>query len=256
MSEIPGHMNGPRRIGLGAPFFAGLVTLLVAGGLLQYARASGRLYLKKEKVPLVRELDQMRTDCVAPYIVRDRTVLSDETVYELGTKQYAQWIIENPNSRGSMWQRSASMFVTYYTGVQDQVPHVPEECYYQGNASPAGSRDIDFSLPGGRVYPVRRLSFLPPRGNGTRVFVYYTFIVNGDMVCDRNQVRSRMGRESERYLYYSKIELCFQSLADEEAPPDMDRMAERLLGQIIPVLLKDHIPDVAALERQAAAGGS
>ena len=32
--------------------------------------------------------------------------------------------------------------------------------------------------------------------------------------------------------------------------------AARLLGQIIPVLLKDHIPDVAALERQTAAGGS
>ena len=193
---------------------------------------------------------------MAPYLVRDHATLSDEMVYELGTSQYVQWALENPKARGTGWQRSASLFVTYYTGVQDQVPHVPEECYYQGNASLSASQDIEFKLPDGEAYPVRRLRFVPPRGGGVRLFVYYTFIVNGDMVCDRNHVRTRMGRESEKYLYYSKIELCFQSLTDEEAPPDMDRMAERLLGQIIPVMLKDHIPDVAAMERQAAAGGS
>jgi len=237
-----------------APFLAGLAALIGAGAFLHVARASGKLYLLKKPAPLLRELEKLPTACVSPYLVRDRTVLSDEIVSELGTHQYAQWVLENPESRGS-WQRSASMFLTYYTGIQDQVPHVPEECYYQGNSSLSGSRDIEFKLPDGRTYPVRRLNFVPPRG-GMHLFVYYTFIVNGDMYCDRETVRWRMARETERYLYYSKIELCFQSPTDEQPPPAMDDMAARLLGQIIPVLLKDHIPDVAALERQTAAGGS
>ncbi len=250
-SQFPARSVGTARY---APFLAGLVALIAAGAFLHVARASGKLYLLKKPAPLIRELDQMSAACAAPYLVRDRQVLSDELISELGTRQYAQWVLENPESRGT-WQRVASMFITYYTGIQDQVPHVPEECYYQGNSSQSASQDIEFRLPDGRVYSVRRLSFVPPRG-GTHVFVYYTFIVNGDMYCDRETVRWRMARETERYLYYSKIELCFQSPTDERPPPAMDEMAERLLGQIIPVLLKDHIPDVAALERQTAVGGS
>ena len=79
--------------------------------------------------------------------------------------------------------------------------------------------------------------------------------MNGDIYCNRYDVRRRIGRPSERYLYYSKVEVSFRS-QDDEAPPEMDRTAERLLNQVISVLLTDHLPDVASMERGAGAAAA
>jgi len=233
---------------------AGLAVLLITGGYITYARGAGKLYLIKKAAPLRRQLDDMSTGAVSPWLVRERIPIPDEVIEELGTKLYIQWIIENPVSQGPPWARSASLFVTYYTGVQDQVPHVPEECVGQSGAGQTETRDIEFALADGKKYRARRLVFATPRGRGFSI-IYYLFLVNGDIYCDRDDVRLRAGRPSEQYLYYSKIELSFRSL-DSEAPPEMDRTAERLLNQVISVMMKDHLPDVAAMEREAGAAGA
>lgn len=243
-----------RRGSVNAAFIAGLGVLLVTGGYITYARSAGKLYLLKKAAPLRTPLSEMSTHAVAPWTVRERIPIPDEVIEELGTKLYIQWVLENPITDGPAWARSASLFVTYYTGVQDQVPHVPEECVGQSGAGQTETRDIEFSLPDGKKYRVRRLGFATPRGRGYS-FIYYTFLVNGDLYCDRVDVRLRCGRPSEQYLYYSKIELSFRSL-DNEAPPEMDRTAERLLNQVISVMLKDHLPDVAAMERETGAAGA
>ncbi len=249
------HLAGHSRRGAAnAAFIAGLAVLLITGGYISYARGAGKLYLVKKAAPLRKQLTEMSAGAVSPWVVRERVPIPDEVIEELGTKLYLQWIIENPIAEGPPWAKSALLFVTYYTGVQDQVPHVPDECYLQSGSGQTGMNDIEFALPDGKKYRVRRLGFATPRGRGYS-FVYYLFAVNGDIYCNRDDVRLRIGRPSEQYLYYSKIELSFRSL-DSEAPPEMDRTAERLLNQVISVMLTDHLPDVAAMERGTGAAGA
>lgn len=228
-----------------------LLVLVGAGGFLRYARATGKLYLVKEAAPLVRPLSDFDAARLEPFIVREKTQLPDDIVEELGTRYYIQWSLADPTGSGDAWLRTASLFVTYYTGIQDQVPHVPEECYFQGASSQQGLDDLSVRLVSqDRDIPVRRLVFVPPHGGSLRMIVYYTFIVNGDFYCDRLSVRRRMMNESERYLYYSKIELLFRIPTGDGIPSAMDDVAARLLNQSISELVKTHIPDVAAMERQ------
>lgn len=250
------ELNRPsaRRGSVNAAFIAGLAVMLATGGYISYARGSGKLYLIKKAAPLQKQLDEMSTSQLQPWVLRERVPIPEEVIEELGTKLYIQWILENPLAEGPPFARSASLFVTYYTGVQDQVPHVPDECYGQSGAGQTGVNDIEFKRPDGQKYKVRRLGFAMPRGRGFS-FVYYVFIVNGDLYCDRNDVRLRCGWPTEKHLYYSKIEISFRS-QDSEAPPEMDRTAERLLNQVISVMLKDHLPDVAAMDRETGAAGA
>lgn len=233
---------------------AAMAVLLVAGGFLRYAKATGALSILKLPAPLVRDLSDMDRGAVRPYAVRETIRLPAEVESELGTKWYMNWALEHPIAPAESWMRHATLFVTYFTGSADQLPHVPEECYVQGAFSESKNEEITFKLPTSRQeYPVRRLAFYPPGGRGATTFVYYNFLVNGDFYTDRNAVRVRMGKPTEKYLYHSKIELAFRQIDSREPSSGMDRMAERLLGQVNEALVKDHLPDTRAMERQAAA---
>lgn len=251
----PTHANDRPSAALAAaaPFVAALGVLLAAGGYMQYGKAHGSLQILKRPAPPQRELSELRRGCLEPYAVIDSIRLPEETEAELGTKAYVQWTIEDRNAPEDSWARRASLFLTYYTGNADQVPHVPEECYVQNAFQQAADDPLRFALPRlERTIDVRRLTFSAPSGRGQNCVVYYSFCVNGDFYADRMGVRRRMAWWSEKYLYYAKIELAFQT-REGRAAPDMDRLAERLFGQVIPELVKEHLPDVKRLERQAAA---
>lgn len=234
-----------------------LLLLLAAGAGLRWAKANGRLQILKLAVPLKLKLDHFDATALSPYVVREKTRLPEDSEHELGTKDYVQWFIENPRVAASHAMRNVSFFLTYYTGNADQVPHVPDECYVVGAFSPARQDTAEFTLGTdslipeayrGRGYKVSRRVFLPPAGEPGATIVYYTFVVNGDFYPERLSVRGRMMRESERYLYYSKVEIAFRSLTDRDVSPEMDAEAARLLGRTIGVMLRDHLPDVKALE--------
>lgn len=233
-------------------FLAALLVLASSGTYLRYAKARGQLNILKKAAPLQRSLTDMRRDALLPYVVRDSGRLPPESEEELGTREYLEWAMEDPGAPEDSWRRAFSLFITYYTGKPDQVPHVPEECYVQG----AFQKDRDdvletHSSSSSSTVSLRRLTFLPPYRRGPRPIVYYSICVNGDFYTDRYLVRIRMGSPGERYLYYSKVEIAFRVRATDEASdlPAMDRLAEQLMGRVIPVLVREHWPDMKALER-------
>jgi hypothetical protein len=245
-------MNGAMGRGIVDLRFLATLAVLIGGGLyLQHAKANGRLRILKKPAPLVQELTYLRRDCVAPYLVRDSSRLPEETELELGTRSYIQWTLVDPTAPEASWRRGASLFVTYYTGNADQVPHVPEECYIQGAFSKRDDERLKFNVPvASEPIDIRRLGFDAPMGRNVRAYVYYTFCVNGDFYAHRDRVRLRMGNAGEQYLYYSKIELSFTTTEEEVALSDMDRLAEKLMGQVLAAMVADHLPDLKNLEGQ------
>ena len=68
-----------------------------------------------------------------PYKVLEKSKIDNKDVLEsLGTEDYLQWILEDTTVDVLSPVRNCSVFITYYTGNPDQVPHVPEACYTGG----------------------------------------------------------------------------------------------------------------------------
>ena len=226
-----------------------LAMIVLAGGAarLQYAKARGELQLIKKALPILKPLPDLDLKVLAPWEAAGVRMRPD-TEQELGTNEYAQWNLSKPGARGA--EAACTLFLTYYTGVQDQVPHVPEECHQvAGSALEAEVEMTNVDL-GGQKGNIRKLTFLPtPRemqdGDAGRKYVYYLIAVNGEMLASRNSVRIRMADPRDSHLYYSKVELTFQS---DEALKDnrLDGVAVDLLNRTVAELFKSHWPPKGA----------
>lgn len=226
-----------------------LAMLVLAGGAarLQYAKARGELQLIKKALPIRKPLPDMDLKVLAPWEASGVRMRPD-TEQELGTSEYSLWNLQMPGVRGAAG--AASLFLTYYTGVQDQLPHVPEECYQVGGSpleSDVEMPDIDLA---GQKCSIRKLTFLPtPKemqdGDVGRKYVYYLIAVNGELLASRNMVRIRMSDPRDTHLYYSKVELTFHS---QEAITDnrLDGIAIDLLNRTVTELFKSHWPPKGA----------
>ena len=223
--------------------------LVLAGGAarLQYAKARGELQLIKKALPIRKPLPDMDLKVLAPWEASGVRMRPD-TEQELGTSEYSLWNLHKPGDRSAAG--ATSLFLTYYTGVQDQVPHVPEECYQVGGSaleSDVEMTDIDIA---GQESSIRKLTFLPtPKemqdGDVGRKYVYYLIAVNGELLASRNTVRIRMADPRDSHLYYSKVELTFHS---ETAVEDnrLDGIAVDLLNRTVTELFKSHWPPKGA----------
>jgi hypothetical protein len=103
--------------------------------------------------------------------------------------------------------------LTYYTGLVDTVAHIPDRCYIADGYEPS-SYDIPTWQLGpdanGKMFPlaVRFISFQDSTGNNrVSKCVAYVFHANGKYESDPLGVRSTLEDLTERYGYYSKIEL-------------------------------------------------
>ena len=241
------------------------VVMLAASALgMQVAKSAGWFQLIKKPLPLRKALGDMDRDSVLPYEVVSSRRLPPEVVGELGTEEYLDWVLLVPEGRVGPPRMTLS--VTYYTGVQDQVPHVPEECLHQASYTQRDSHvreveleelerldqavtDRDEQLKKRGKKPERpdtpikfhELSFNPPRGTGNAQYVYYTVCVNGDYYADRQRVRLRLADFREGYLYYSKVEVSFR-VGKEKNLPAVSRQAYELLDKALAELVRSHYP--------------
>ena len=226
----------PRRATL--HYLLAVIVLATAAVMLQVAN----LQLIKKPLPIHKPLEDLNRACVQPFEVLGSTRLPPETIQELGTNEYVNWTLRTPHQRAP-W-KATQILVTYYTGVQDQVPHVPEECLTMG----AFVLDTDDTLEMdmtrlGRKVSVRRLSFYPPpaqRAAG-KAYVYYTICINGDFYPGRQGARMRMANPHESHLYYSKVELSFDGMSDADAAA-ADKQACSLLDGVLTELVNSHWP--------------
>jgi hypothetical protein len=188
-------------------------------------------------------------------MVVQKRLLQPEEEEALGTTEYVNWIMEDTSAEPDDPVRLVHLFITYYTGLPDQVPHVPDVCYLGAGYSPAGGGAGSFDMPvlaqhgyDTRV-PYRALTFIRPGDvEDIRPVVVYTFGVNNVLAAERNRVRKEMASIRQRYAYFSKVELSFGLGRDHPSHDAAVAAAERMLRKVLPLLIEQHWPDLKDLE--------
>jgi len=214
------------------------------------------LRLRKLRADLRAPLGTLDKAALRPYRCVDVFQINPETIDTLGTDQYIQWLLVDDDVKDDASPvKTVILFVTYYTGQPDPVPHIPENCYLGAGYLVSASEDWNIDIPAlGRQIPARALELEKKGKLGTeRPVVTYTFGVNGRFAVDRNEVRTVIGAPWEAYAYFSKVEARFQSPAGV-APSRPEAMAAtaKLFRKLIPLLAENHWPDWKALHEKPA----
>lgn len=226
-------------------FALALVTLVGGAARMQLAKARGELQLIKKPMPIRKPVVDFDFSSFAPWRVVAGERMRPEMAEELGTAEYGMWSLRNDSASGADL-KEAELFISYYTGVQDQVPHVPEECYAVGGWGMSGDKTLDGVTLAGESAGVRRVSFAPPtsgaiREGDTKKHVYYVISVNGELFTARNPARFKMADPRDKYLYYSKVEVSLRSTGATDEKK-IDAAAIDLLDKSVKELFKSHWP--------------
>lgn len=248
-----------------ARFYVCVGLLLVSACTIEVTARQLGAFFRKEPAPLRKHLYQMDKASLAPeYDVPplQPAPLDADTLDNLGTDEYLQWnLLDRRQDRGSPTYR-ARIFVTYYTGQPDMVPHRPEECMQASGWLLRGGRivNIDVARPDGTIVPtpVNVLEFMPPASEAVGaphgLYVLYFFVTNDKPIATREGVRASVKNLWDRYAYYSKLEFSFTDDSGRRLASEQESIeaATRLLNKLMPVLWNDHYPDWAALNAPSA----
>jgi hypothetical protein len=227
------------------------VLALAAGGMSLATKKLG-LYLKKEPLPLKKPLEAMAEEELAPYQVVARQKIEDQEILKaLGTQDYIQWVLEDPRESARSPARRLMLFVTYYR-LPDRVPHVPEECYTGGGYQRLGTSAVALRVGGPespRDIPGRYLLFGRAAGglslSAQQFPVLYLFRVNGEYAGNRDDARMALNRNIfGKHSYFCKVELVFNQSPAGIRKEDAVAAGERLLTTLLPLLEKEHWPDL------------
>lgn len=237
-----------------------LITAVFNAG---YRKFHGIAQIKKA-LPLKLSFDELDEKLLAPYKVLNKSKIENQDIIEsLGTEDYLQWAFEDTSVDAMSPVKNCSVFVTYYTGNPDQVPHVPEACYTGGGNQIESSTSVslevgDVNMPQiPKQIPATSLVFTRKSAeiweSSSAFAVIYFFKVNGKYKSDRTAVRIALGDLTSEYSYFSKVELKFFNARG--ISPDSAQSVEaagRLLKVLLPVLEKNHWPDWDAGNSQNA----
>jgi hypothetical protein len=237
-------------------YWVGLGILVLSAAATQVLPGVVGVFFQKEAVPLRRPLAHFDAGNLGPRYARHRATdrippMSEDMVESLGTEDYLQIYLADMETPKSDVAHVAHVFVSYYTGKPDMVPHVPDECYLAVGYDPLGASTVSIPAEGPWVQeggvPIRMVRFRAPQHRRTvpgqeEVAVTYFFHVNGGFATTRNGVRVILSNPFQRYAYYSKIEISFtdDTLSRSASPEVTARALVPLLEAIMPVLIEDH----------------
>jgi hypothetical protein len=250
------------------PFLICIAVLALAGaGKSASIRFLG-VQLKKEPIPLKKPLDLMDESLLTPYKVIKKHHIDNKDVLEnLGTEEYLQWEFENTECDRSSPVKYCSLFITYYTGNPDQVPHVPEECYVGGGNQQLASEMVTLNINSPvdtakitqepaedieRKINVRYLVFVRKSSNmwqmDSKYPVMYFFKANGQYASNRTITRAIMSKNLfGKYSYFSKVEWKFYGHSNSgivyPTKKEMVQASEKFLSVVLSVMEKEHWPD-------------
>jgi len=248
------------------PFLICLAVLVLAAGFKEAAIDWSGAKFKKLAIPLRKPLDDLDESKLAPYRVRRKAKIGNHDVLEaLGTEDYIQWELEDTEAEALSPTRYCSLFITYYTGDPDRVPHVPEECF-TGAGNQLFSRQavtLSLDLDPAQVAGLRTNSGKPELGARYLIFsrkngniwvsdlkygVMYFFKANGKFASSRTGVRAVMGENLfGTYSYFSKVEWKFYGVGSGGMiygnKADVLSASEKLISVLLPLLETEHWPD-------------
>lgn len=226
----------------------GVLLLAIAVGFKAWAKRNNISLWAKKRVELKQPLDRIDKRRLAPYKFVRHFTIESAMLGALGTDQYIHWLLEDTDIEDrAAPERYVTLFVTYYTGQPDPVPHVPEVCYVGGGYQPERIRTEEFSVPldgQSRTIPVKVLRFERSGYSETQnMIVLYTFSANGKFRASRNEVRQVAGDSGTQYAYYSKVEVSFGTPENRPTEETATEAGRKLFAKIIPILVEDCWPD-------------
>lgn len=236
-----------------APFVTAVVILGIAAILTGPVASMMALKQSKEALPLKKELHLLDDGALGPYRLLRRNTLEPIVVEALGTEHYVNWMLEDTDLPPRDPLRLAVLFVTYYTGGSNLVPHTPDVCYLGAGYSPGQPHenkelDIRNLSPGNTRLPIRVCTFVKTAiFDNQSVSVVYTFQTNGQYVNTRTGVRLLINDLRDTYAYFSKVEVSFPGATREQSIAG----SKKLFDHVLPVLQRDHWPDFEAAEEMA-----
>jgi hypothetical protein len=234
-------------------FLTCVAILFVAASGMSAAIAYFKVQFIKLPLPLKQPFDRINEASLTPWkVIRKDKINNKDVLESLGTDDYIQWVLEDTSAEPTSPVRYCSLFITYYTGNPDQVPHVPEECYLGGGKILIEwPKELSFDeIINGKqqIVPARWLSFSNKSEDiiqgDIKFGVLYFFKVNG-VYCGNREATRRVMQTNffSKYSYFSKVEWRF---FNNNSSADMDTAtaaSQRFLSVLLPVLENDHWPD-------------
>jgi len=212
-----------------------------------------RFYIEQEPWPLKKPLALLDEGDMGAYRVVKRIAIDDkDTLTELGTDDYIQWILEDTEASNDSPVGNVMLLVTYYP-LADRVPHVPEECRVGAGSQLLASEDIEYTFyrdEAEQNVDGRHLVFQRTVSSNwvfdEKFSVFYLFSVNGDYAGSRGGARLALNKNMfSTHCYFSKVEWSFSTGSGAGSYLDTDeaKMAgEKLLAVILPILESEHWP--------------
>ncbi|MGB0766521.1 MAG: archaeosortase/exosortase family protein, partial [Phycisphaeraceae bacterium] len=281
--------NRPGQLALSQGLIGGLL-LVAALGQTSVINATG-VALTKLPLPLREGIALSFPDQAGDWeLLHLDPKLPKDVEAELGTKEYFnRFYVDNdagvyrdsvevftldnePGGRLKNWRGEiapgelAKVHVTYYTGMLDTVPHVPDKCWVVAGSEQvyrqthkikidrsdyrpdpdhpglilAESRAFDKTvrLPGDEIECV---IFSGRDSFGNVSTAMYFFLANGDAIASSHQVRFSFNLK-DRYSYYCKVELMFPGIVirnsdDAEGIEKMKALASDMLSDLLPEVM-------------------
>ncbi len=253
------------RLAAGRRYWVCVGILICAAVGLQASASALGAYFRKEALPTKKPLnffDAARLDSRFALAPDQPQPLPHDLVENLGTENYIQLALIDRGLNPTDPTYMAQVFISYYTGKPDMVPHNPKECMRAGGWLLKGesliSAEVDAGVSKRVSIPVSVLQFEPPQSSkmmfslapaNAQHTVMYFFHTNGGYVTTRNEVRWKVANLADRYAYYSKIEISFSDKNGRPANREQAVAAVTpLLQAIMPVLWQDHYQDWDAIQ--------
>ena len=250
-----------------ARFYVCVAILLLTAGGKELAAGYLESYFRKLALPLKRPLDALDQSKLLPQYRPHRIqpgLLSHEMIENLGTEEYLQWNLRDLTRDRDDPTSVVQLFITYYTGGSGLVPHRPQECHAASGATMIGEKLITVPVTDSagvvRKINVSLLEFELPRQQALLLqsenraaasqMVAYFFYVNGKYETTRTDVRRAVSKLTDRYAYYSKIEVSFINDTFNRLPnrEEAEAATRRLLKKLMPILWDDHYQDWEAIQ--------
>ena len=236
----------PARLYLQPAFLSCVLVLLMSGAAMSVMVRGLGGYLDKEPLPLTRSLEMLDEQALRPFRVVSRQHIENEDVLaSLGTQDYIQWVLEDPQAPDHSRAKRVMLFVTYYP-LPDRVPHVPEECYMGAGFQRLATDTLTLALPeeAQRSSGTLRVRYLVFGGSSrenwqssVRVPVVYLFRVNGRYAANRDEARVALNRNIfGKSSYFSKVELVFNQGTGTLSKQETVDTSQRLLARLLPIL--------------------
>ncbi len=263
--------------------FAFVALAITLAGLrvgFRFAVESANAYLEKQPVDLRAQLTTIPLRLGNWRSEGEGAPLTAEIIEELGTDQYIdrRYVLSDADGDGLQLM----LHITYYTGLIDAVPHVPDRCLVAGGLVPKARPknlplNIDDSqwvfsseyLNKGRPYPVvihydrvtgkpvrvrmpigdfqlRTTEFGSEENQRLRVYAGYFFIANGETMPNPLDVRKFAFDLTSRYAYYAKVQFLLAGSSDLDQD-DFVEIVSGVLPDLLPELMRC-LPDWATVE--------